>query len=121
MPTAERTDEKLWNRIKNKLLKENNNKWDARLAQRAVRAYKEAGGGYTNKVLRSKTSLAKWTREDWGYTGKPSSSRYLPAEIRKSLTPAEIRKENKLKGSKKGQKIPYSESVKKKMRSKNIF
>ena len=121
MPTAERTDEKLWTRVKNKLLKENDNKWDARLAQRAVRAYKDAGGGYTNKVPRAKTSLAKWTKEDWGYAGKPDSSRYLPTKVRKSLTVAETRKENKLKGSKKGQRIPYTESVKKKMKLRNIY
>lgn len=120
MTTAKRNDEELWTKVKNNLLKNNGGAWNARLAQRAVKNYKDLGGTYDLSIPREKTSLAKWTKEDWNYAGKAGSSRYLPNKVRESLTPAERKKENSLKGKKKG-KVPYSESVKKKMRKAGIF
>jgi len=120
MATAVRTDEKLWQKIKNQLLDDNDGAWNARMAQQAVKKYKQEGGKYKSTVSRKNTSLAKWTAEDWGYAGKPGASRYLPAKVRESLTPAERKRENNLKGKKRG-KVPYSESVKNKMRDAGIF
>lgn len=113
-----RTNEILWEKVKKKVLKGSKggpvNKWSARKAQLAVKEYKAKGGKYKGSKSK-KNSLVKWTNEKWDYiSGK--SGRYLPYKVRKSLSPAEKRRENRLKGSKKGSKIKYSPSVLKKMR-----
>lgn len=102
--TAERTDPQLWDRIVKKV-KEGSDyglagKWNARKAQHAVRLYKDAGGGYKGKKRRD-NSLARWTREDWGYVSDGDrSSRYLPKRVRDSLTPAEKAATNRAKREK---------------------
>jgi lipopolysaccharide export LptBFGC system permease protein LptF len=118
--SAVRNNPRLWSKIKEKLLNENGGKWNARLAQRAVKIYKQKGGTYNEKVKREKTSLHKWTREDWGYINKPGD-RYLPKKVRDSLTPQEKLLENSKKQGKLGKRIGYSGSVKEKMRRANIF
>lgn len=119
--SAIRNDENLWSKIKSKLLKEQDGQWSARLAQHAVKLYKEAGGTYNDSIPRSKTSLHKWSQEDWGYAGKPGASRYLPKRVRNVLTPAERKRENQAKGTRKGQRVPYSKSVRDKMVREGIF
>lgn len=119
--SAIRNDEKLWERIKKKMLKENDGKWSARLAQQAVKKYKDAGGTYSKKVKKTDTSLHKWTEEKWDYIGKPKKSRYLPEKVAKKLTKTEIKRENALKGNKLGKNVSYSKSVNKKMKEAGIF
>ena len=71
--------------------------WSGRKAQAAVKAYKKAGGGYRGGG-KSKTSLAKWSKQKWRTkSGKPSSKtgeRYLPAKAIKSLSARRICKNN---------------------------
>ena len=118
--TAIRNDPELWERVKRSIKKGG---WSARKSQLAVALYKKKGGTYKGPK-KSCNSLTKWTKEDWGYISKSnnknkskkSKGRYLPKKVREMLTPYEKRKENRLKGNKIGQKIPYSKSVLKKMR-----
>ena len=90
-------DPDLWKKIKTKWHKGSKGgeagKWNARKAQLAVKEYKQKGGTYIGPK-KADNSLAVWTREDWGYAGKKGKSRYLPAGVRKKMTPAEKRKEN---------------------------
>lgn len=118
--SAIRNHPQLWSKIKETLLSENGGKWNARLAQRAVKIYKQKGGTYDEKVKRERTSLHKWTKEDWGYIAKPGD-RYLPKKVRDRLTPQEKLLENSKKRGKLGKRIGYSSSVKQKMRQANIF
>jgi hypothetical protein len=98
-------------------------KWSARKAQIAVAKYKSAGGKYKGKKSKS-NSLTKWVKEKWDYISprsrKTKRGRYLPEKVRRSLTPAEKRRENRKKGSKRGKWISYSRSVAKKMRKYKI-
>ena len=119
--SALRNNERLWSKIKKVLLDENDGKWNARMAQRAVKIYKQKGGTYKEtSIKREKTSLHKWTKEDWGYIDKPGG-RYLPKKVRDSLTPQERLLENTKKRGKLGKKIGYSASVKQKMQKAHIF
>jgi hypothetical protein len=78
-------------------------------------------------LSKAQKSLKKWTSQDWGYvtTGdkkkpKKARGRYLPASVRKSLTPAQKAATNKRKraASKKGKKrAKYSKAIAKKVRS----
>lgn len=63
-------------------------KFSARAMQYAVKLYKERGGGYIGAKTQN-NSLVKWTKEDWGYTGKEKQSRYLPKKAREHLTVGE--------------------------------
>ena len=123
--TAIRNDPELWEHVKRSIKKGG---WSARKSQLAVALYKKKGGTYKGPK-KSCNSLIKWTKEDWGYISKNNKSkknksnkkskrkgRYLPKKVREMLTPYEKRKENRLKGNKIGQKIPYSKSVLKKIR-----
>jgi len=120
MSTATRSNPTLWERVKKEVTRSAKGgpvgKWSARKAQRAVSLYKQRGGGYKGKKSAS-NSLARWTRQKWGYIspGK-KSGRYLPLAVRKSLTPRERRIENRRKGTRKGERVPYSKSVSKKLR-----
>jgi hypothetical protein len=92
----ERSNSKLWERIKKEILKGSRgglpNQWSARKAQLAVKIYKEKGGKY-NKRKSSKNSLHQWTIQDWRTkTGLPSlltGERYLPAKAIKNLSSSE--------------------------------
>lgn len=92
--------------------------WNARKAQLAVQEYKRRGGKY--KTRRSKNnSLAKWTKEDWGYVDGKKGNRYLPAAVRKHLTPAEKRATNAKKraATRRGkQRAPWGRAVTQKFR-----
>ncbi len=50
--------------------------------------YKKRGGTYSNKVPKNKTSLNKWTKEQWQYINA-DSKRYLPKKVIDSLTLSE--------------------------------
>jgi hypothetical protein len=112
---VQRTDEKLWERIKNNVMEKEiagtkANQWSARKAQLAVKMYKDAGGDYVGPKS-ANNSLVKWTKQDWTTkSGKPSSQtgeRYLPREAIKQLTPSEYKRTSykKKKDSKKGEQF----------------
>jgi hypothetical protein len=92
----ERSNSKLWERIKKEILKGSRgglpNQWSARKAQLAVKIYKDKGGKY-NKRKSSKNSLHQWTIQDWRTkSGLPSlltGERYLPAKAIKNLSSSE--------------------------------
>ena len=125
--TATRSNPKLWESVKKSILKGSKGgpagKWSARKAQLSVALYKKKGGRYIGKKSKD-NSLAKWTREDWGYVKgsdhKKHRGRYLPKIVRDNLTPRERRIENRRKGSKRGKWVKYSPSVTRKMRKYKI-
>ncbi len=85
--TAKRTNPELWEYCKQEAL-EKMGKFSARAMQYAVKLYKEKGGEYIGAKTND-NSLVKWTKEDWGYTGEPGQSRYLPKKAREHLTVGE--------------------------------
>jgi hypothetical protein len=100
--TAKRDNEKLWEYCKEEAVSKMG-KFSARAMQYAVKLYKERGGGYVGQKT-DENSLVKWTKEDWGYTGEPGHSRYLPKKAREHLTVGEkiATDRAKNKGTKKG-------------------
>jgi len=130
---ATRSDPVLWEKIKKSVIRSPkggpSGKWSARKAQIAVALYKKSGGRYKGKKSK-KNSLTIWTREKWGYINDTNDKndknnknksrsrygRYLPLKVRQHLTSDERRRENRKKGTKQGQYIPYSDSVLKKFR-----
>ena len=134
---ADRLHPELWDEIKIKWHKGAKGgqagKWNARKAQLAVQEYKRESekrfgdSGYRTKRPGKRNTLVKWTKEDWGYVSKSARAqnegdgRYLPREVREKLTPSEKKKENKVKKGKKGKVVPYSASVRQKMRDAGIF
>lgn len=115
---------KLWNTIKNKWLNGDKGgiagQWNARKAQLAVQEYKRKGGRYKTSRKSPKNSLVRWTKEDWGYIDGKKGNRYLPAAIRKRLTPVEKRIENRRKRTATKQNrqfAKYSDSVLRKFKS----
>jgi len=129
---AERTHPRVWNRIRKEWLEGGKagapGTWNARKAQLAAKQYKKhceekfGDSGYKSPKGRNhhKTnSLALWTDQDWGYVSTPGG-RYLPKKVRDALTPAERKKEDKLKRGKLGQHVPYTDSVTQKMRRMKI-
>ena len=114
-----RTKPLLWEKVKKSV--KNSSKgglpgtWSARKAQLSVLLYKQKGGGYKGKKS-SSNSLVRWSKQDWGYIDKKKKSgRYLPRQVRDHLTSREKSIENRRKGNKKGQHIPYSDSVRSKV------
>lgn len=85
--SAKRDNEKLWEYCKEEAVSKMG-KFSARAMQYAVKLYKERGGGYIGEKT-DENSLVKWTKEDWGYTGEPGHSRYLPKKAREHLTVGE--------------------------------
>ena len=94
--TAERTDPKLWEKIKQEVTSGRKGgkagQWSARKAQLAVSEYKKQGGGYEGEKS-DDNSLTQWTEEDWGtksgaHSGE-SGERYLPKAARDALSPQE--------------------------------
>jgi len=119
MSIAVKLDPGLWARVKQKWTKSAKGgvagKWNARKAMLAVAEYKKRGGRYAGRRA-PHNSLKKWERENWGYISWDHTGRYLPAAVRRALTPAERRRENALKRGHAGEWIPYSASVREKMR-----
>ena len=98
--TATKTKPALWKRIVARIKAQASHgtkagQWSGRKAQAAVKAYKKAGGGYRGGS-KSKTSLAKWSKQKWRTkSGKKSSEtgeRYLPAKAIKKLSSKEYAK-----------------------------
>lgn len=88
MPTAKRTNEKLWEQCKVEAVKKMNGTFSARAMQYAVKLYKDRGGAYIGPK-RNDNDLVKWTKEQWGYTGESHNSRYLPKQARTHLSSGE--------------------------------
>jgi hypothetical protein len=94
--TAEKTDPKLWDRVKEEVTGGDKGgrkgQWSARKAQLASSEYKKRGGGYKG-AKSADNHLAEWTREDWGTkSGRASRStgeRYLPRKARDKLSDEE--------------------------------
>lgn len=91
------TDPALWAKVKRKWHCGEKGgvpgQWNARKAQLAVQEYKRLGGTYKNKRPSRKNSLAKWTKEDWGYIDGQKGNRYLPRKIRSRMSANEKRTE----------------------------
>jgi hypothetical protein len=125
--SAIRSNPKLWESVKSQVLRGSKGgspgKWSARKAQLAVKLYKSKGGKY--KGSRSpNNSLTKWSREKWGYISRSGertkSGRYLPLVVRKHLSSRSRSAENKRKGSRRGQWVPYGSEVTRLMRKFRI-
>ena len=96
--TAEKTDPKLWEKVKEEVTKGDKggkpDQWSARKAQLASAEYKKEGGGYKGKKT-ADNHLQQWSNEDWGTKSGAESGktgeRYLPKEAREHLTDAEYK------------------------------
>jgi len=110
MKSAKRSDPKLWERVKKKVMAGDKGgkagQWSARKAQLAVAMYKKLGGRYIGAKSKD-NALEKWTDEDWGYVGQKKNSRYLPKKAREALTPGEKAATSRAKnrGTKKGKQF----------------
>ena len=97
--TANKTDPKLWDEIKQKVTAQDKGgkggHWSARKAQIAVQAYKQAGGGYAGDKP-ADNHLAEWTRQDWGTKSGAASGetgeRYLPKHAREQLSDSDYQR-----------------------------
>ena len=94
--TAEKTDPKLWEKVKTAVTKDDKggkpDQWSARKAQLAVSEYKKEGGGYKGEKSPD-NHLKQWTDEEWGTKSGAESGktgeRYLPKDAREHLSDAE--------------------------------
>lgn len=112
MSTAERTDPKLWETVKDEVTEGEKGgrkgQWSARKAQLAVSEYKKRGGEYEGEK-REDNNLHQWTEEDWGTkSGKPSEDtgeRYLPKAARDEMSDSDYARTTRKKraDTKKGQ------------------
>ena len=110
--TAEHTDPKLWEKVKEKVTKGAKGgkpgQWSARKAQMATAEYEKEGGGFKGKKAKD-NSLQEWQDEDWGTkSGKKSAEtgeRYLPKKAREALSDKDYKKtsDKKRADTKKGQ------------------
>jgi hypothetical protein len=124
-----RTKPKLWERAKEQAMEEacesrrrRCGTWDARMAQRAGKIYRDEGGGYCGPRTKRQRSLAKWTKEDWRTAtgeracervdGKVVCDRYLPAAAWKELSPAEREATRRKKRAGRGQFVPNTPAAK---------
>ena len=110
-----RTKPELWERSKERAKREacaskqrRCGAWDARIAQRAGKIYRDEGGGYCGTKTKAQRGLTKWTKEDWrtesgkkacrtNRFGEIVCDRYLPAAAWKSLTKAERQETQRVK------------------------
>ena len=96
---AEKTDQKLWDKIKAEVTKGDKGgkpgQWSARKAQLASHEYQAAGGTYKGKKT-ADNHLEQWQEEDWGTkSGRKSAEtgeRYLPEKAREHLSDAEYKR-----------------------------
>ncbi len=130
MPCTDgRTNPRLWERAKKKALSEacrsgtrRCGKWDARIAQRAGKLYRDLGGEYCGPRTKRQKSLSRWTKEDWRTVSgdkacrkkgrKIVCDRYLPAKAWKELTPAQVAETRKRKVSSRRQFVPNAPAAK---------
>lgn len=125
-----RTAQKLWESAKKKAKaeacrsgKRRCGAWDARIAQRAGKIYRDAGGGYCGKKTKAQKGLTKWTKEEWTTaTGKKACEkvrgrvvcdRYLPAKAWKNLTPAQKAATRRKKKAARKQFVPNAPAARK--------
>ena len=66
--TAVKTDPAKWEKAKSDAKARMGRKHSARAMQLATKLYKDRGGGYKGK--KKETSLSRWTKQDWKYSGK---------------------------------------------------
>ncbi|MGB3297364.1 MAG: Rho termination factor N-terminal domain-containing protein [Phormidesmis sp.] len=108
MANAEKTDPKLWEKVKQEYMDSDkggeSGQWSARKAQLSVKEYKRRGGGYEDDGAgQGETDLHQWTEEDWGTkSGEESAEtgeRYLPKKVRMLLTEAEYQRSTSKKKS----------------------
>lgn len=112
--TAEKTDPKLWEKVKKQVTEGDKGgrpgQWSARKAQMASQEYKKQGGGYAGEKS-DDNSLKQWTDEDWGTkSGKKSNKtgeRYLPKKARESISDEDYKRstEKKRADTKKGKQF----------------
>jgi len=124
-----RTNPKLWEKAKKKAKaeacrsgKRRCGAWDARIAQRAGKIYRDAGGGYCGAKTKAQRSMSKWTAEDWRtetgqracrkVKGKTVCDRYLPAAAWRQLTPAQKAATRRKKKAGRGQFVPNTRAAK---------
>lgn len=112
---SQKLDKAKWDRAKRDAIKQysSDGKWNARVAQQAVRIYKERGGRFGGKKKRV-NSLGKWTKQDWTYVNGNPQGRYLPRAVIAKLTPAQRAEtnRNKIAGRRKGLKrVPWEPFV----------
>ena len=94
--TAEKTDPKLWDRVKKEVTGSEKGgrkgQWSARKAQLASAEYKKECGGYKGRKT-ADNHLSQWSKEEWGTkSGRASRStgeRYLPRKARERLSAEE--------------------------------
>ena len=97
--TAEKTDPKLWDKVKTEITKSGKGgkpgQWSARKAQMATQDYKKEGGGYQG-AKPADNHLAQWTKEEWGTRSGADSGktgeRYLPKAAREHLSDADYKR-----------------------------
>lgn len=102
--TAEKTDPKLWEKVKEKVEAGDKGgkagEWSARKAQLAVHDYKEAGGTYKGEKS-ADNHLAQWTEEKWdtksGEKSEDTGERYLPEAAREKMSDADYEKSSEKK------------------------
>lgn len=117
--SAKRTDEALWQRIKDSVTRKETagtkaGQWSARKAQMAVRQYKEAGGGYSGPKKAS-NSLVQWSKQDWTTkSGKPSSEtgeRYLPRKAIEAMSAKDYARTTRAKRMGTSQVVPQPADI----------
>jgi len=94
--TAEKTDPKLWDRVKKEVAGGGKGgrkgQWSARKAQLASAEYKKEGGGYKGAKA-ADNHLSQWTKEEWGTksggASRTTGERYLPRKARAKLSDEE--------------------------------
>ena len=120
------TDPALRERVKTKVMAGDKGgrpgQWSARKAQLVAHEYEAEGGGYKHERTEAQQSLKDWGDEKWHTEhGDPAihgetTSRYLPDEAWKDLTPAQKRATNRKKetASAKGKQfVPNTAAAKK--------
>lgn len=124
MPSAEKTDPGLWEKVKEEITASDKGgepgQWSARKAQLAVQEYRKRGGGYKEKGPdQGETDLHQWTEEDWGTKSGGESGetgeRYLPRTVRMLLTRDEYARSTQKKKEGKDQFVDQPDDVRKKV------
>jgi hypothetical protein len=125
-----RSNPKLWEKAKKKAMREacasgkrRCGAWDARIAQRAGKIYRDEGGKYCGAKTKAQKSMTRWTREDWRTvtgekacrktkSGSIRCDRYLPAAAWKKLTARQVAETRKRKVSSRRQFVPNAPAAK---------
>ncbi|MCJ2035365.1 hypothetical protein [Methylobacterium sp. J-068] len=102
--SAEKTDPKLWDKVKKRVTESDKGgkpgQWSARKAQAATKAYKDAGGGYEGGKSKD-NHLKQWTDEEWdtksGQKSGETGERYLPKKARDAVSQSEYDRSTKKK------------------------